>query len=177
VQLKVEFLNVQPDFERLILPYVATLQRLGIKATLRTVDSSQWISRARKFDFDIISIPYQQSESPGNEQRYYWGSDAADAEGSGNFIGIKSPAIDKLIDRIILAKDRADLVAATRALDRVLLWGHYVVPQWHTPYERVAMWNVLARPAKLPRRQLAHYRVWWWDGAKTSEQPSPKTPG
>jgi microcin C transport system substrate-binding protein len=171
VQLKVEFLNRQPDFERLILPYVASLERLGIKASLRTVDSSQWIARVRKFDFDITTLSFRQSESPGNEQRYYWGSETADVEGSANWIGIKSKAVDKLIDHIILAKDRADLVAATRALDRVLLWGHYVVPQWHTPYERVAMWKTFGRPEKLPRRALAFHQVWWWDA--TVAKPSP----
>jgi microcin C transport system substrate-binding protein len=138
------------------------------------VDSTQWIARVRKFDFDITTLTFAQSDSPGNEQRYYWGSTAADTEGSANFIGIKSPAIDKLIDRIILAKDRADLVAATQALDRVLLWNHYVVPQWHTPYERLAMWNVFGRPGMLPRRDPSFHRVWWWD--ETKAKPSPSNP-
>ena len=178
VQLKVEFLNRQPDFERLILPYIASLQRLGIKASMRTVDNSQWIARVLKFDFDITTLKFQMSESPGNEQRSYWGSDAADVEGSGNFIGIKNPAIDRLIDRIVLAKDRADLVAATHALDRVLLWNHYVVPQWHTPFEKVAMWNVFGHPDTLPRRELAFHRVWWWDAARSAKPSrSPNTPG
>jgi microcin C transport system substrate-binding protein len=176
VQLDVEFLNRQPEFERLILPYVAALQRLGIKASVRTVDSAQWIGRVRKFDFDITTLTFRQSESPGSEQRVYWGSDAADVEGSANFIGIKNPAIDKLIDRITRAKDRADLVAATRALDRVLLWNHYVVPQWHTPFERIAVWNVFGRPSTLPRRNPSFHRVWWWDGAKAKSSPS-NTPG
>jgi microcin C transport system substrate-binding protein len=176
VQLKVEFLTAQPDSERLILSYADTLKSLGINASLRIVDSSQYLARLRKFDFDIVTVTYQQSESPGNEQRAYWGSDAADVEGSWNFIGIKNPAIDKLIERLILAKDRADLVAATRALDRVLLWNHYVVPQYHTPYERVAMWNMFGRPATLPRRDLAFERVWWWDAAKAKQPPSPSTP-
>ncbi len=115
------------------------------------------------FDFDIIVQSFPQSLSPGNEQRDYWGSDAAGKDGSRNVIGIKNPAVDKLIDKIILAKDRADLVAATRALDRVLLWNHYVVPQWHTPFERVAMWDVYGRPDKLPSRNSSFLRVWWWD--------------
>jgi microcin C transport system substrate-binding protein len=165
-QLAVEFLNRQPDFERVILPYMTALQRLGIKATLRTVDSAQWVGRVRKWDFDITTLSFSQSESPGNEQRDFWGSDAADSEGSRNLIGIKSPAVDYLIDRIILAKDRSELVAATRALDRVLLWNHYVVPQWSTPFERIAMWNVFGRPEKLPRRDSSFFRVWWWDEAK-----------
>ena len=166
VQLKAEFLNVQPDFERIILPYMAQLQKLGIKASLRTVDTSQYQGRVNKFDFDIIVHGFRQSESPGNEQRDYWGSAAADKEGSGNVIGITNPAIDKLIDKVILAKDRSELVAATKALDRVLLWNHYVVPQWDTPFERLAIWSYYGRPGTLPRRNPSFFRVWWWDDAK-----------
>jgi microcin C transport system substrate-binding protein len=172
VQLKVEFLNNSPDWERLILPYVGALQRLGIKASLRTVDSAQWIGRVRKFDFDVTVFTFRQSESPGNEQRDYWGSDAADTEGSRNIIGIKNPAVDHLIEKIILAKDRVDLVAATRALDRVLLWNHYVVPQWHGPFDRLAMWNVFGRPERLPQRASSFFRVWWWDEAKAKRAAS-----
>jgi microcin C transport system substrate-binding protein len=174
VQLKVEFLNDRPDFERVILPYIGQLQKLGVKASLRTVDTPQYQGRVDKFDFDIIARMFRQSESPGNEQRNFWGSAAADKDGSANVIGIKNPAVDKLIDKIILAKDRAELVAATRALDRVLLWNHYVVPQWYSPFERLAMWNYYARPAKLPVRDPSFLRVWWWDDAKakrTTEQP------
>ncbi|MBX9591578.1 MAG: extracellular solute-binding protein [Hyphomonadaceae bacterium] len=163
MQLAAEFLLVQPDFERLVLPYVKELEKLGIKASVRTVDTSQYQRRVDTFDFDIIVQSFAQSLSPGNEQRNYWGSDAAGKDGSQNVIGIKNPAIDKLIDKIILAKDRADLVAATRALDRVLLWNHYVVPQWHAPFERVAMWNMYRRPDKLPSRNSSFMRVWWWD--------------
>ncbi len=169
VQLTAEFLNRQPEFERIIIPFMGQLQKLGIKASLRTVDTAQFQGRAKKFDFDIITRTFAQSESPGNEQRNYWGSAAADQEGSANLIGIKSPAIDKLIDKIILAKDRPDLVAATHALDRVLLWNHYVVPQWHAPFDRLAMWNYYGRPAKLPSRSSSFLRVWWWDEAKAKK--------
>ena len=162
-QLKAEFLLNQPDFERLVLPYIEKLEKLGVKASVRTVDTSQYQRRVDTFDFDIIVQSFPQSLSPGNEQRDYWGSDAAGKDGSRNVIGIKNPAVDKLIDKIILAKDRVELVAATRALDRVLLWNHYVVPQWRTPFERVAMWNVYGRPAKLPSRNSSFLRVWWWD--------------
>ena len=166
VQLTAEFLNRQPDFERIIIPYMGQLQKLGIKTSLRTVDTAQFEVRARKFDYDIVTATIRQSESPGNEQRNWWGSAAADQEGSSNLIGIKSPAIDKLIDKIILAKDRPDLVAATRALDRVLLWNNYVVPQWHAPFDRLAMWNYYGRPEQLPTRDPSFLRVWWWDEAK-----------
>ena len=164
VQLTAEFLLVQPDFERLVLPIISTLERLGVKASVRTVDTSQYQRRQDTFDFDIVVANYPQSLSPGNEQRDYWGSEAADHDGSRNLIGIKNPAVDKLIDLVILAKDRAELVAATRALDRVLLWNHYVVPQWHLPFERHAMWDKFGRPERLPTRSSSFLRVWWYDG-------------
>lgn len=165
VQLTAEFLLAQPDFERIVLPYVQDLQKLGIKTSVRTVDTSQYQRRTDSFDFDIIVQSFPQSLSPGNEQRDYWGSEAAGKEGSRNVIGIKNPAIDKLIDRIILAPNRADLIAATQALDRVLLWNHYVVPQWHTPFDRLAIWDRYGQPEKLPSRDASFLRVWWWDDA------------
>jgi microcin C transport system substrate-binding protein len=164
-QLTAEFLLVQPDFERVVLPYKNTLERLGIKATVRTVDTSQYQRRYDTFDFDVIVGSFPQSLSPGNEQRDFWGSAAASKEGSHNLIGIRNPAIDTLIDKIVLAKDRADLVAATRALDRVLLWNHYVVPQWRTPFDRMAMWDMFGRPDKLPSQTAGFLQVWWYDDA------------
>ena len=165
VELSAEFLLVQPDFDRIVLPYKAVLEKLGIRASVRIVDTSQYQRRQDTFDFDIIVASFQQSESPGNEQREFWGSEAADKEGSRNVIGIKNPAVDKLIDRLILAKDRQDLVAATHALDRVLLWNHYVVPQYHSPFERMAIWDMYRRPEKLPSHGGSFLRVWWYDEA------------
>jgi microcin C transport system substrate-binding protein len=165
VQLTAEFLLVQPDFERVVLPYKNTLERLGIKAAVRTVDTSQYQRRHDTFDFDIIVGSFPQSLSPGNEQRDFWGSAAASKEGSHNLIGIRNPAIDTLIDKIVLATDRADLVAATRALDRVLLWNHYIVPQWRAPFDRMAMWDMFGRPDKLPSQTPGFLQVWWYDGA------------
>src|SRR5690606_23046947 len=127
--MTVEFLLVSPDFERIVLPYIQNLKRLGIVARVRTVDASQYQNRTDNFEFDIVVGSWQQSLSPGNEQRDYWGSAAADRPGSRNLVGIKNPAIDQLIDRIIYARDRDELIAASKALDRVLLWNHYVVPQ------------------------------------------------
>jgi microcin C transport system substrate-binding protein len=164
-QLTAEFLLVQPDFERVVLPYKTTLERLGIRASVRTVDTSQYQRRYDTFDFDIVVGSFPQSLSPGNEQRDFWGSAAASKEGSHNLIGIKNPAIDTLIDKIVLAKDRADLVAATRALDRVLLWNHYVVPQWRAPFDRMAIWDMFGRPDKLPSQTAAFLQVWWYDDA------------
>ena len=137
-QLTAEFLLCSPTSSASCCPTCSDLEKLGVKASVRIVDTAQYQRRDDTFDFDIIVDHFAQSLSPGNEQRDYWGSEAAGQDGSRNVIGIKNPAVDKLIDKIIFAKDRAELVAATRALDRVLLWNHYVVPQWHYPFERIA---------------------------------------
>lgn len=162
-RMSVSFLLVSPQFERIVQPYARNLERLGITVSLRVVDSAQYSRRLDSFDFDIIVGNFGQSESPGNEQRNFWGSEAADRNGSRNLMGIKNPAIDKLIDRIIFAKDRAELVAATRAMDRVLLWNHYLVPQWYAPYARVAYWDRFGHPEKLPALSVGFPTVWWWD--------------
>ncbi len=164
--LKVEILLVQPDFERIVLPFIENLKKLGIAASVRIVDSSQFEQREKTRDFDMIVDSFGQSHSPGNEQRDYWGSASAEREGSRNTIGVKSPAIDKLVDAVVFAKDRADLVAATRALDRVLLWSFYVVPQWYYPYDRVGIWDVYGRPAVLPSQNPVYANAWWIDPAK-----------
>jgi len=161
--MSIEFLLDSPTFERIALPYIKTLERLGIKSAVRTVDDSQYQRRTTTFDYDIIVATFSQSESPGNEQRDFWGSSAADTQGSRNLIGIENPAVDKLIDRIIFAKDRAALVAATHALDRVLLWNHYVVPMWHVPYDRIAYWDKYKRPEPGPSRSNGFPTVWWYD--------------
>ena len=148
--MQVEFLLVQPLFERVVQPLARNLERLGVKSTIRIIDSAQYERRTQGFDYDVIVAGWRQSQSPGNEQRSYWGSAAADENGSFNYAGIKDPAIDKLIDKVIFAKDRDELVAATRALDRVLLWNHFVVPQWYAPYSRIAYWDRFAYPAPAP---------------------------
>jgi len=169
-QLSVEFLNVQPDFERIIGSYQATLVRLGINATIRTVDPSQYENRLRKWDFDIVVQSWVESLSPGNEQRGRWGSEAADQPGSENIVGIKNPAIDALINRVIFAKSREELVAATHALDRVLLWNNYVVPQWTYLKQRTARWNRFGRPGTMPEYAAAAFpNIWWWDGEKAAK--------
>lgn len=164
--LVAEFLIDGDTFERIILPYVKDLETLGIKASVRVVDSSQYKQREDRRDFDVIVDNFAQSESPGNEQRQFWGADAADKDGSRNTAGIKNPAIEKLIDKVVFAKDRTELVAATRALDRVLLWNFYVVPHWHYPFERVAYWDIFGRPEKLPAQTSAAMQTWWIDEAK-----------
>ncbi len=165
-RLDAEFLLELPEFQRIVLPYVQDLQKLGINASIRMVDSAQYKRREDAHDYDIITDNFAQSESPGNEQRDFWGSAAADRNGSRNTAGIKNPAVDKLIDKVVFAKDREELLAATHALDRVLLWNFYVVPQWHYPYERVAYWDVFGRPATLPSQTSALSQVWWFDADK-----------
>ncbi len=169
----VEFLADDPSFERVFLFYKPSLDRLGVTVTVRTVDDAQYENRLRSWDFDIITQSWGESLSPGNEQRGYWGSQAADQPGSLNLIGIKNPAVDALIDRIIFANSRDDLVAATHALDRVLLWNHYVVPQWTYGKVRSARWDRFAHPDPLPKYGASAFPlVWWWDAGKAAKTGS-----
>jgi microcin C transport system substrate-binding protein len=169
----VEFLAEDPSFERVFLFYKPSLDRLGIGVTVRTVDASQYENRLRNWDFDITTLSRGESLSPGNEQRSYWGSQAADQSGSPNLIGIKNPAVDAMIDQVIFAKSRDDLVAATKALDRVLLWNHYVVPQWTYGKERSARWDRFGRPEPLPKYgRSAFPTLWWWDADKAAKTGS-----
>ncbi len=163
----VEFLNDQPDSERVIAPYIQNLGKLGIKATIRTVDTSQYRNRMDNFDFDMTTELFAQSLSPGNEQRDFWGSAAADAPASRNVIGIKNPAVDALVDEIIFARDRDTLVAAAKALDRVLLWNHYLVPEFNTPLIRTARWNRFGLPEVQPDFGISP-STWWWDAEKAA---------
>ena len=163
--LEVEFLLVSPAFERVVSPYIRNLRRLGIRATIRTVDQAQYINRVRDFDFDAIIQSFGQSESPGNEQRDFWSSAAADRPGSRNVIGIKNPVVDALIEEIIKAPDRKQLVTATRALDRVLQWNHYLVPQWHARFDRIAYWDRFGRSGRAPK-YAPDTTSWWIDPGK-----------
>jgi microcin C transport system substrate-binding protein len=168
--LTVEFLSEDPSFERVILFYKPSLERLGVTVTVRTVDDAQYENRLRSWDFDMIVASWGQSLSPGNEQRGYWGSPAADQAGSRNLVGIKNPAVDALIERVIFAKNRDELLAATKALDRVLLWNFYVVPQWTYGRVRTARWDRFGRPNELPKYGAAAFpTVWWWDAQKAAK--------
>ena len=163
---RIEFLGNDPTDSRVSAPYIDNLRRLGIEATMRIVDTTQYINRYRSFDFDVVTAVLAQSASPGNEQRDYWSSAAADAPGSRNVAGIKDPAIDRLIDRVIYAKDREELVAATHALDRVLLWNFYLVPQWHLPEVWTAYWDKFGKPEKQPTYIGVDIDSWWIDPEK-----------
>ena len=169
----VEFLVEDPNSERFALFYKPSLERLGMTVTVRTVDNAQYENRLRRWDFDVVTSTWGQSLSPGNEQRDFWGSQAADQVGSRNLVGIKNPAVDQLIDRVIFAKDRDELVAATKALDRVLLWNFYVVPQWTYGKVRTARWDRFGRPDPLPKYGMSAFpTVWWWDGERAGKTGS-----
>ena len=150
--LQFEFLlsQDQADFERVVLPFAQNLKRIGIDMSVRIGRSGAVREPMKTFDYDMTIIVIGESLSPGNEQREYWTSASADEQGSQNYMGIKSKAIDALVDDLINAKDRASLVTATHALDRVLSWGHYVIPNWHFPYFRVASWDKFGRPKISP---------------------------
>lgn len=167
--LNIEFLLDSPLFERVALPYKQQLELLGIGVSIKTVDSAQYERRTQTFDFDVVVGNWPQSLSPGNEQRDFWGSEAAKRDGSRNLIGIANPAIDTLIEKLIFATDREALVTACRALDRTLLWHHYVVPMWYIPYERTARWDRFGRPEKLPDLSTGFPSIWWWDAEKAKK--------
>jgi microcin C transport system substrate-binding protein len=165
--LSAEILSLTSDpsgAERFMNFYKPSLTRLGIDVTVRIVDDIQYQNRLRNFDFDIVIASWPQSLSPGNEQRDFWSSKAANTPGSRNYVGIKNPAVDALIERVIFAKSRGELIAATRALDRVLLWNHYVLPQFIDDKVRAARWDRFSRPYPLPEYGGSAFpAVWWWD--------------
>jgi microcin C transport system substrate-binding protein len=157
-----EILLDNPQFERIVLPFAENLKRMGIKARVRTVDTAQYQRRMETFDYDMTVVLFGESLSPGNEQREYWGSRAADQQGSGNLLGIKSDVVDKLIEALVQAPDRPSLVAHTRALDRVLQYGYYVIPNFHLAAFRVAYWDEFRRPAISPKYAVG-LDTWWVD--------------
>jgi microcin C transport system substrate-binding protein len=160
-----EILLSDPTWERIALPYAKSLERLGVTARVRTVDSAQYQNRIDNFDFDMVVTVWGQSLSPGNEQRDFWGSAAAALPGSRNLAGIKDSAVDRLIDQVITAPDRKALVTRTHALDRALLWGAYVIPHWHINLFRVVYWDKFGRPAVSPKYALG-FNTWWVDPQK-----------
>ena len=164
-EFKFEILLVSPAFERIVLPFKDNLKKLGISVSVRIIDSAQYQERLNTFDFDMIVSSFGQSLSPGNEQRNYWGSDAADTNGSRNVIGIKNNVVDSLIENLISAKDRKNLILASKALDRVLLWNYYVIPQWHISSYRTLYWDIFDKPNILPKYSLG-IDTWWIDNSK-----------
>ena len=165
-----EFLYVQQSQERVLLPFFHNLQRLGITVRPRLVDTSQYINRVRSRDFDMMIFNNAQALSPGNEQREYWGSYAADEPSSRNIAGLKDPVIDELIELVISAPSRESLVQRTRAFDRVLLWGHYVIPQLIAPFDRIVFWDKFGLPEVTPLNGPS-VLYWWIDKEKAESLP------
>ena len=167
VPMRFEILLVSPAFERIVLPFVRNLKRLGIDVSVRLVDQTQYINRLRSFDFDMVVFTWGQADSPGNEQRGFWSTAAANNASSRNFAGIQDPVVDELIEQVIVAPSRESLVARTRALDRVLLAGFYVIPNWHIRADRVLFWDKFARPA-VPVKVGAMLGRWWFDPVRAA---------
>lgn len=172
-QFAFEFLDFSLRFERWLQPYFRNLERLGIKIDFKVADPAQYQRRIDNFDFDMLTSTFPTSLSPGNEQRDYWTSANADINGSRNIIGIKNPVVDALVEKLINAQELPELIAACRALDRVLLWNHYVVPQWHIGKYRLAFWDKFARPAIAPKYDLGFLDTWWLDPAKAATLKQP----
>ncbi|MCB1479167.1 MAG: ABC transporter substrate-binding protein [Rhodobiaceae bacterium] len=166
---RIEFLDDEPTFDRVVQPYIQRLKALGIDARSRTVDASQFRKRIVDFDFDIVIQRFAIPATPGEEVRVYWTSDNADTPGSRNLSGIKSPVIDDLTQRLIDAQSRGEQVTVARALDRVLRAGRYWVPQWYKPVHTLAYWDVYAHPENKPRYDLGLNDTWWYDAAKAEE--------
>ena len=165
IPFEFEVLLVSPLFERIVLPFAKNLEKLGVQLNVRTIDPSQYRRRLDTFDFDVIVGGASQSLSPGNEQRSFWGSKAAGVEGGRNRIGIKNKVVDALIEKIIAAPNRKSLITSVRALDRVLQWGHWVIPHWHAKYDRIAFWDKFGRPEITPI-QGNQFLTWWVDVKK-----------
>ncbi len=169
--LEFEFIIAQANLERVLLPFKRNLAELGIEMTIRRTDVSQYINRMRSRDFDMTSSIWSQSNSPGNEQRDFWHSSSVDNPGSRNFIGLKDPAIDTLVEGLINAPSRASLINYARALDRVLLWGHYVIPNYYIDTWRIAHWQHVAQPQQAPLYDYG-LMTWWIKPDAASPPPA-----
>jgi len=166
--LDVEILIFDPSFERIINPYIQNLKKIGINASLRRVDPAQYVRRTESFDFDMTTQRYTLNLTPSVELKSYWGSEAAGIDGSANLAGITDPVIDALIDKVVAAKTRDELVTATRAIDRVLRAGHYWVPHWYKASHNLAFWNKFSRPAIKPKYDRGVIATWWYDPEKAA---------
>ena len=166
MEIKFEILLLSPAFERIVAPFIKNLNKLGVQANIRIVDTAQYKNRLDNYDFDMVVMSRGQSLNPGNEQRNYWSSQSADINGSYNWIGIKNKAIDDLIELIIQASDRNDLILHTKVLDRILLHSHYIIPHWHIKKWRLAYWKKLKRPKNIPKYNLGFPETWWYNSIK-----------
>ena len=167
--LDVEILTFSPSFERIINPYIQNLKKIGINASLRRVDPAQYERRMKTFDFDVTTQRYTMNLTPSVELKSFWGSEAAGIDGSFNLAGISDPVVDALIDKVVAAKTRDELVTATRAVDRVLRTGHYWVPHWYKASHNLAFWNKFSRPSIKPKYDRGVITTWWFDPARAAE--------
>jgi microcin C transport system substrate-binding protein len=161
-----EILLDQAIWERVSLPFVRNLARLGITASVRTVDTTQYKRRMDIYDFDMAVAIWPASSSPGNEQRGFWGSESAAETGGDNLSGIANPAVDTLIEKLVASPDREALVTRTRALDRVLLWSNLLIPHWHLGVDRLAYWDKFGQPNAIPSQGVQFF-TWWRKPDKT----------
>ncbi|MBD8066728.1 ABC transporter substrate-binding protein [Devosia sp. PTR5] len=168
-QLSFEILMHQPTLEPIATNLKTNLGQIGIAVSIRMVDTPQYINRLRSFDYDMIYGGWDQSFSPGNEQRYFFGSSTVDDEGAQNYAGIADPGVDALITKLIAAKDRDTQLAAVAALDRVLLANHYVIPGYALTYSRTARWNRYSHPEPVPEFSSGFPTIWWWDADKAAK--------
>ncbi|MEE8253057.1 MAG: extracellular solute-binding protein [Hyphomicrobium sp.] len=167
--LDVEILTFSPSFERIINPYIQNLKKIGINASLRRVDPAQYERRMKTFDFDVTTQRYTMNLTPSVELKSFWGSEAAGIDGSFNLAGISDPVVDALIDKVVAAKTRDELVTTTRAVDRVLRTGHYWVPHWYKASHNLAFWNKFSRPSIKPKYDRGVITTWWFDPARAAE--------
>ena len=174
--LTIEFLLFESSFQRIISPYVRNLKRIGINASIRIVDVANFQHRMQQYDFDVVVQRYVQTNTPGIEQKTYFSSQMADVPGSRNLAGIKNPAVDYLIDKVIKAKTRKTLVTAVHALDRVLMWNRYMVPQWYKGVHNIAYWNKFDRPKTKPKFDLGMLDTWWYNAQKAAMIDAGKAP-
>lgn len=173
-QMRIEILLVSPSLVRLTEPFVQNARRAGIDASIRVVDTSQYQVRVDDFDYDLLSVALNFFPPPGAEQRSYFGSAAAGTRGSGNLAGIKDPVVDGLIEELIAARDLETLAATNRALDRVLSWGWYQIPQWYNDESWLVYWNKFGYPERMAKYTIGFPTTWWID---TGKQASVRSPG
>lgn len=170
--LQIEFLYFNQLWERIIEPYKNNLQKIGVKLKFKRVQAAQYEERLREFKYDMILTSFFAGRSPGNEQRNMWTSQAAKVPGSQNYMGIQNPAVDELVDTLVKAKTRRELVNAVQALDRILTHQFYIVPHWFIGYDRMVHWNKFSHPEILPSAssRFNHFlEWWWWDEAKVQK--------
>ena len=179
-RMEFELLLAGPGFQRIAEPYKNNLKKVGVKMDIKVVQIAEYEERLRNFKFGMIVAGYPQSRSPGNEQRYMWSSDAADTPGTRNYMGIKNPALDELIEKIVSAKTRKDLVVNIQALDRILTHQYYMVPHWYIAYDRAVYWNKFGRPKINASQSAVNNNVlewWWWDKERVNKLKKARADG